>query len=275
MLARGLHHLEAASEATGRRGVGRARAPASGSGLRRLVDLEHWAAFQDSFRDVAAMAIEVAAGERGRAPGQRDVPVRRRAPQLRQRGAAVAPYGTPQPGAAEPADPGGVLADPQPALAQHALRDGGAQLRRGRSAGTPGVHGRPRCRPARSRGSTPRGRGSTTTWRSWSWHRRSLRMWWVERQGRRRRPRGAAADEGRRLHPGRLSPEGVSGVGSAGRRRRAPVRGRRRTRRSTAGRCGRRGRSRCTACRARGAFRGVDGVPHDAAPGFVAGVSIP
>src|SRR5690606_34933488 len=39
-----------------------------GERLRQLVDLEHWAAFQDSFRRVARMAIEVSRGERGRAP---------------------------------------------------------------------------------------------------------------------------------------------------------------------------------------------------------------
>ncbi|KRF32359.1 alkaline phosphatase D family protein [Nocardioides sp. Soil805] len=67
MLARGLHHLEAAGEAMaagawGRRGAG------VGEWARQLVDLEHWAAFQDSFRKVAEMAIEVATGQRGRAP---------------------------------------------------------------------------------------------------------------------------------------------------------------------------------------------------------------
>jgi PhoD-like phosphatase len=67
LLARGLHHLEAAGEAMaagawGRRGAG------VGEWARQLVDLEHWAAFQDSFRRVAEMAIEVAAGRRGSAP---------------------------------------------------------------------------------------------------------------------------------------------------------------------------------------------------------------
>jgi hypothetical protein len=67
MLARGLHHLEAAGEALAG-GVWGPRAARFGEWVRRLVDLEHWAAFQDSFREVAEMAIEVAAGRRGRAP---------------------------------------------------------------------------------------------------------------------------------------------------------------------------------------------------------------
>ena len=67
MLARGLHHLEAAGEAMAAGAWGR-RGASVGEWARQLVDLEHWAAFQDSFRRVADMAIEVAAGRRGRAP---------------------------------------------------------------------------------------------------------------------------------------------------------------------------------------------------------------
>ena len=67
MLARGLHHLEAFGEALagGTWGAGGAKV---GEKLRQAVDLEHWAAFQDTFAAVAEMTIEVAAGERGRAP---------------------------------------------------------------------------------------------------------------------------------------------------------------------------------------------------------------
>lgn len=67
MLARGLHHLEAAGEAMAAGAWGK-RGASVGEWARQLVDLEHWAAFQDSFRQVAAMAIEVASGQRGRAP---------------------------------------------------------------------------------------------------------------------------------------------------------------------------------------------------------------
>jgi phosphodiesterase/alkaline phosphatase D-like protein len=67
LLARGLHHLEAFSEALaqGAWGKGGGRA---GEKLRQLVDLEHWGAFQTSFQQVARQAMEVAAGKRGRAP---------------------------------------------------------------------------------------------------------------------------------------------------------------------------------------------------------------
>ena len=72
-------HLAAVPAADGpapRRGLERGRlAGAWGSGwprlgekLRQAVDLEHWGAFQNSFRQVAAMATEVADGKRGPAP---------------------------------------------------------------------------------------------------------------------------------------------------------------------------------------------------------------
>ena len=67
LLPPGLQHLEAFSEsladgAWGRRGARFAET------MRQAVDLEHWGAFQESFRAVAEMAVQVAAGERGRAP---------------------------------------------------------------------------------------------------------------------------------------------------------------------------------------------------------------
>ena len=40
----------------------------AGEKLRQAVDLEHWGAFQKSFRQVAAMVAEVADGKRGPAP---------------------------------------------------------------------------------------------------------------------------------------------------------------------------------------------------------------
>ncbi|MEO5661872.1 MAG: alkaline phosphatase D family protein [Nocardioides sp.] len=67
MLARGLHHLEAAGEAMAG-GAWGGRGARIGEWARQVVDLEHWAAFQETFRHVAASAIEVAAGQRGRAP---------------------------------------------------------------------------------------------------------------------------------------------------------------------------------------------------------------
>ncbi|WP_110183458.1 alkaline phosphatase D family protein [Nocardioides solisilvae] len=67
LLAPGLHHVEAFSEALAQGAWGRT-AGRVGERLRQLVDLEHWAAFQDSFQRVARMAVEVARGERGAAP---------------------------------------------------------------------------------------------------------------------------------------------------------------------------------------------------------------
>ncbi|GAA1450287.1 alkaline phosphatase D family protein [Mycobacterium cookii] len=67
MLARGLHHLEAFSEALADGAWGE-RGGRAGEWLRQLVDLEHWGAFQKSFQDVVHQVMEVAAGERGAAP---------------------------------------------------------------------------------------------------------------------------------------------------------------------------------------------------------------
>jgi hypothetical protein len=67
LLARGLHHLEAFSEALAD-GAWGDRGGRMGERLRQVVDLEHWGAFQSSFQSVAAQVMEVAAGERGRAP---------------------------------------------------------------------------------------------------------------------------------------------------------------------------------------------------------------
>lgn len=67
MLARGLHHLEAFSEALADGAWGE-RGGRAGEWLRQLVDLEHWGAFQKSFQEVAHQVMEVAAGERGPAP---------------------------------------------------------------------------------------------------------------------------------------------------------------------------------------------------------------
>ena len=67
LLASGLHHLEAFSEALAKGAWGE-RGGRWGERLRQLVDLEHWGAFQSSFQSVAGQAMEVASGKRGRAP---------------------------------------------------------------------------------------------------------------------------------------------------------------------------------------------------------------
>ncbi|HYF71610.1 MAG TPA: alkaline phosphatase D family protein [Nocardioides sp.] len=67
LLAPGLHHIESFSESTAEGAWGR---PGKwlGETARSTADLEHWAAFQRGFRDVAEIVLEVASGERGRAP---------------------------------------------------------------------------------------------------------------------------------------------------------------------------------------------------------------
>lgn len=67
LLPRGLHHVEDwnAVLADGRWGE---RLAAAGEWIRQTIDLEHWAAFPESFRAVAAMTTEVAEGKRGKAP---------------------------------------------------------------------------------------------------------------------------------------------------------------------------------------------------------------
>jgi hypothetical protein len=69
LLAPGLHHLEAWNEAIckGAWGTGMARL---GEFIRQLLDLEHWAAFHDSFEALADLLRSIGAGERstGRPP---------------------------------------------------------------------------------------------------------------------------------------------------------------------------------------------------------------
>ncbi len=63
LLPPGLHHLEAWNEAIAAGAWGR---PAAwlGEFIRQAVDLEHWPAFHDSFKDLARLLRSVAAGER-------------------------------------------------------------------------------------------------------------------------------------------------------------------------------------------------------------------
>ncbi len=67
LLPPALHHLEAWNEAVCAGAWGR-RAARVGERLRQAVDLEHWAAFQKGFREVARFAVEAAEGRRGPAP---------------------------------------------------------------------------------------------------------------------------------------------------------------------------------------------------------------
>ena len=67
LLPVGLHHLESWDEAVSEGAWGRLPA-VIGERLRRMFDLEHWGAFQRSFRQVAAVVTQVAEGRRGAAP---------------------------------------------------------------------------------------------------------------------------------------------------------------------------------------------------------------
>lgn len=67
LLPRGLHHIESWDEALAEGAWGK-QGSRIGEGLRQALDLEHWGAFQRSFRAVADLATEVADGKRGPAP---------------------------------------------------------------------------------------------------------------------------------------------------------------------------------------------------------------
>ncbi|MCW3017336.1 MAG: alkaline phosphatase family protein [Solirubrobacterales bacterium] len=67
LLSPGLHHLESWNEAVCAGAWGK-RAAGLGERIRQALDLEHWAAFQRSFRRLADLVHEVACGARGPAP---------------------------------------------------------------------------------------------------------------------------------------------------------------------------------------------------------------
>ena len=67
LLSPAMHHLEAWNEAVCSGAWGRAAARV-GEALRQGLDLEHWAAFDHSFDDLAALMQAVAVGENGHAP---------------------------------------------------------------------------------------------------------------------------------------------------------------------------------------------------------------
>ena len=67
LLPMGLHYVESWNEAISQGAWGKP-AGRAGEKLRQALDLEHWGAFQNSFRELAAMVTEVADGKRGPAP---------------------------------------------------------------------------------------------------------------------------------------------------------------------------------------------------------------
>lgn len=67
LLPIGLHHVEAWDEAIAQGAWGRFAARI-GERLRQMVDLEHWAAWQNSFQSLARVLADIADGRRGTAP---------------------------------------------------------------------------------------------------------------------------------------------------------------------------------------------------------------
>ncbi|MFC6932918.1 alkaline phosphatase D family protein [Actinomadura yumaensis] len=67
LLPRAIHHAESWNEAMAEGAWGK-RSARLGESIRQAADLEHWAAFDASFREVAADVVAVARGERGPAP---------------------------------------------------------------------------------------------------------------------------------------------------------------------------------------------------------------
>ncbi|KAB2348548.1 alkaline phosphatase D family protein [Actinomadura rudentiformis] len=67
LLPRAIHHAESWNEAMAE-GAWGPRAARLGEKLRQGADLEHWAAFDTSFREVARDVVAVGNGERGKAP---------------------------------------------------------------------------------------------------------------------------------------------------------------------------------------------------------------
>jgi hypothetical protein len=67
LLTPALHHLEAWNECVCAGSWGR-RLVRAGEWVRRSFDLEHWAAFGDSFERMSGLLVEVASGRRGPAP---------------------------------------------------------------------------------------------------------------------------------------------------------------------------------------------------------------
>jgi hypothetical protein len=67
LLSPGMHHLEAWNEATAEGAWGK-RFARVGEWIRQEFDLEHWAAFQESFNRVVQLLREVGSGHRGKPP---------------------------------------------------------------------------------------------------------------------------------------------------------------------------------------------------------------
>ncbi len=85
LLIPALHHVEAWNEAVCAGAWGERLVPV-GERIRRAVDLEHWAAFNESFRRMEGLLTEVGVGPARLAAGDDRRDRRRRAPRLPGRG---------------------------------------------------------------------------------------------------------------------------------------------------------------------------------------------
>jgi hypothetical protein len=69
LLPPALHYMEAWNEAVAEGAWGDGFMSRMGEKIRQGLDLEHWAAFQDSFHRVVELVREISTGERGKPPG--------------------------------------------------------------------------------------------------------------------------------------------------------------------------------------------------------------
>ena len=169
LLARGLHHLEAFSEALAR-ARGASAAAGAGSGCASASTSSTGRRSRSGFPRWPEMAIEVASGERGRAP----VTVTFLSGDVHHSYVSEARPADPATDAAlEPILQAVCSPIRNPLSRNMRFATAVLSLRRRRDRSGAWRPARPRCLTRRSRGSTPRGRGSTTTWRSSSWHGRA------------------------------------------------------------------------------------------------------
>ena len=180
-------------------GARAARPPGRRDGCGTVLDLEHWAAFQDGFQKVAR--DDARGGPRRARPARRGRS--RSSPATSTTATSPRPGPPPRPSAGhaarpEPDHPGRLLADPQPDAAPAALPRRGPGVRRRRAdrprRGPVGQGPRGTAEVEAARGPVvrqqpghPRGRPT-----------RGLRMWWATGQVEDGAARPPAADEGRR-----------------------------------------------------------------------------
>ena len=76
LLPHGIHELEAWNEAVCGGAWGQTPRARAANGVRRAVDLEHWAAFAPSFGKFEQLMADLATGTHGRAPASITVDLR-------------------------------------------------------------------------------------------------------------------------------------------------------------------------------------------------------